>query len=1611
VSLEEAPEDEGEEIYLVPHDDGAVVFGAGEINSEYHDALVDSGASFNALSKALAKYLKNKRRGRTSVRDYTGNLRQMKNWSGNVNICVFDENGQGNVQLSGQALDEMEESLISTSHMCEKLGFTQVIRPVREGRSYFEKITNGVRVELPIQYLPSRRLYRMRFVITDSEQASVAALHDYQIMSNNDNMPAELRMMQDLNPNAVDGVDALLEYVQLAGGSVEFIGNVSLLDGLETGCQAANKVDEEEDHDLEDDDEYDDTNGSSNYQPSMIPPDIEPGTSTSQTMAQLFKDMESIPCRATSRPGLRKLSKQQMHDKLLHSGDVGECPVCMTLRRGRQLQGSASRVMDPVVARTWSMDAITWSNRGKDGEKMTVGAIDESSMYGLHYEIQTKMTEEVADGFIRMVKEFRAVYGKDKFTRVNLDSAGEWSDENKEFHEKCNRELDPRVKFIYPPTMIDSRYNAHAEVWMRMIEEMTKAIMLTTRLEVELRPLATVYAVFMHNRTTKRSRSGPDGNGLRPLQAVSGYLISSEECDRQIDKSEMPGTLMLVKRKHGPKGSNINDVARWQWGRVVGLMSGEHTLVFEDPMSGIRFHGSDGVKVILPPGTSALGYLGQEQPLLPKAAMPRSGDAELNQTKVVIKLGDLDIHDEGLTPNPIASMTAVGDSLQPGFIVLDKNNRVMEPMEGTNYMQPTDTKLVAVKEPAHEAPVGPNERVIDYLKYMPEYFVGKTVFRRWTDNVVYRGTILAYDVEKVNGVITDDYLWRIKYDNPDDDNDFADYDAEDMKRWAIDYEDGVIAGKCQSSVSASGSVPGELPHADGSGDEGGNHENGQRDGGEVGDDPDGQQFITTGIGETWPDIMDELGIEDLDDERSYYDWISTEFNLGSNKQFNKIGGFHFPNPIRKREIKKQWKTKWPIMRTDVRFPVPEGSAWETFCSQQKCGMLDLHKENVEAAKYLTELELQGVRCEVYIDYKAYKLLQREDGEAAENLIQQVSMTELAEDLDKNINHAKLEEAQYYDEKGLPIAPKSVKQLLKRAACKDEWFAAIKKEHEGLDKRGVLKYETMPEACANGHISSRKKPIDLRLLLSTKIKPDGSFDKLKARAVVSGDQMVQGVHYSAVFTPTPSLTAGKILQGLAVKDNLFRFGADVDQAFTAAEKDQDVQTVAVRMPEGMRKYNADGQELYGILQRNLYGTPDAPLMWARCFSAFMHDEMGKEEGWIVEHMLNEPCLWKVTIEERVTWMVVHVDDIDGAAEDSRDAKAILEKMQKKFGISVIEPKYMLGIQRDISTDEKGVITLEMSQVAYCEEAWKEWGHFRGTKKAPPKPADGLRFTDCDGNLIVPDAKEHEAVTKRGYRKLVGTLLWPARNGYPIISYAVVQLCRAMEKPSEKAWESCLHCLHYLYENRHEGIQFKSDASPIPICYYDSGHLQDRVDYKSFYGYVIVFMGAPIHWVSKKHQHVGESSAEDEYMALNHAGKMVVWLRNLFKEMGLGELVSKPTLMLGDNKQACRWSRTEMVTNGNRFIERQYHKVREFILAGDLETRYINTKLNVSDVFTKDVSREVIEALGPMLTGRAPWPDTPAAEDAMKEQLSKALKNNEILLQALPKLSGSLRTLLE
>ena len=86
------------------------------------------------------------------------------------------------------------------------------------------------------------------------------------------------------------------------------------------------------------------------------------------------------------------------------------------------------------------------------------------------------------------------------------------------------------------------------------------------------------------------------------------------------------------------------------------------------------------------------------------------------------------------------------------------------------------------------------------------------------------------------------------------------------------------------------------------------------------------------------------------------------------------------------------------------------------------------------------------------------------------------------------------------------------------------------------------------------------------------------------------------------------------------------------------------------------------------------------------------------------------------------------------------------------------------------------------------------------------------------------------------------------------------------------------------------------APVPMVDLNWQQLQTRSDYRSQYGYIITWFGGPIFWQSKKHGHVGESSAEDEYVALCHAYKCVCWLRNVFKEAGLEKYLDGPTKVL-------------------------------------------------------------------------------------------------------------------
>jgi len=127
------------------------------------------------------------------------------------------------------------------------------------------------------------------------------------------------------------------------------------------------------------------------------------------------------------------------------------------------------------------------------------------------------------------------------------------------------------------------------------------------------------------------------------------------------------------------------------------------------------------------------------------------------------------------------------------------------------------------------------------------------------------------------------------------------------------------------------------------------------------------------------------------------------------------------------------------------------------------------------------------------------------------------------------------------------------------------------------------------------------------------------------------------------------------------------------------------------------------------------------------------------------------------------------------------------------------------------------------------------------------------------------------------------------------------------------------------------------------------------------------GGPVMWQSKLQRHVGVSTSHNEYMALAHAAKQIVWLRQLLVEMGFDELVGAPTPLMGDNAQANMLSREDLVTPGNKFYILDYHCVKERILREELVTLKVSGLMNLSDPTTKNVEIPTMKRIRPAMTG--------------------------------------------
>ena len=130
-------------------------------------------------------------------------------------------------------------------------------------------------------------------------------------------------------------------------------------------------------------------------------------------------------------------------------------------------------------------------------------------------------------------------------------------------------------------------------------------------------------------------------------------------------------------------------------------------------------------------------------------------------------------------------------------------------------------------------------------------------------------------------------------------------------------------------------------------------------------------------------------------------------------------------------------------------------------------------------------------------------------------------------------------------------------------------------------------------------------------------------------------------------------------------------------------------------------------------------------------------------------------------------------------------------------------------------------------------------------------------------------------------------------------------------------------------------------------------------RSMTGYCTYLGGNCISWNAKKQPTIARSSSEAEYCALPSTAAELTWISFIFRDIGL--YLHEPPTLFCDNISALYMTINPMFHARTKHIEIYYHFVREKVALGSLITKFVSSKDQVADTFTKALPRREFDVL--------------------------------------------------
>jgi histone deacetylase 1/2 len=216
------------------------------------------------------------------------------------------------------------------------------------------------------------------------------------------------------------------------------------------------------------------------------------------------------------------------------------------------------------------------------------------------------------------------------------------------------------------------------------------------------------------------------------------------------------------------------------------------------------------------------------------------------------------------------------------------------------------------------------------------------------------------------------------------------------------------------------------------------------------------------------------------------------------------------------------------------------------------------------------------------------------------------------------------------------------------------------------------------------------------------------------------------------------------------------------------------------------------------------------------------------------------------------------------------------------------------------------------------------------------------------VIQPD---HPFSDPTRFHQIVGALQYLTFTR-PDICFAINRVCLYMHAPTDSHWAVVKRILHYLKGTTSYGFHITRGTSFALHGFTDVDWAGSIDDHKSTGGYLVFFGQTLISWKSSKQRTVARSSTEAEYRALADGTIEVIWLQYLLIDLQVPS-VSTPTIWC-DNLGATYLSANPIFHARTKHVEVDYHFIHDRVAKKEIQIRFILSRDQLADVFTKPLS---------------------------------------------------------